>query len=99
VLYLRLIILSVGGNVPIDSEVLLVINFVNLKIKSTQSFRYALIDLTCVLYLRLIIFSVGGDVPIDSDVLLVIDFVNLKIKSTQSFRYVLIGVRCACMCS
>jgi hypothetical protein len=30
-----------GGDVPIDSEILLVTNFVNLKIKLTQSFRYA----------------------------------------------------------
>jgi hypothetical protein len=34
-------ILSVGGDVPINSDALLVINFVNLKIKSTQSFRDA----------------------------------------------------------
>jgi hypothetical protein len=32
---------------PIDSEVLLVIDFVNLKIKSTQSFRCALIGVRC----------------------------------------------------
>jgi hypothetical protein len=38
VLYLRLIILSIGGDVPIDSEALLVTDFVNLKIKPTQSF-------------------------------------------------------------
>jgi hypothetical protein len=38
VLYLRLIILSVGGDVPVDSETLLVTDFVNLKIKPTQSF-------------------------------------------------------------
>jgi hypothetical protein len=38
VLYLQLIILLVGGDVPVDSETLLVINFVNLKIKTTQSF-------------------------------------------------------------
>jgi hypothetical protein len=28
----------VGGDVPVDSDALLVIDFVNLKIKSTQSF-------------------------------------------------------------
>jgi hypothetical protein len=38
VLHLRLIILSVGGDVPIDSETLLVTDFVNLKIKPAQSF-------------------------------------------------------------
>jgi hypothetical protein len=37
--HLRLIILSVGGDVPVDSEVLLVTDFVNLKIKPAQSFR------------------------------------------------------------
>jgi hypothetical protein len=40
-LYLRLIILSVGGDVPIDSDALLVTDFMNLKIKSAQSFRGA----------------------------------------------------------
>jgi hypothetical protein len=38
VLHLRLIILSVRGNVPVDSETLLVTDFVNLKIKSVQFF-------------------------------------------------------------
>jgi hypothetical protein len=32
-LHLRLIILSVGGNISVDSETLLVTDFVNLKIK------------------------------------------------------------------
>jgi hypothetical protein len=41
VLHLRLIILSVGDDVPVDIEALLVIDFVNLKIKPTQSFGYA----------------------------------------------------------
>jgi hypothetical protein len=41
VLYLWLIILLVGGDVSVDNESLLVINFVNLKIKLTQSFRDA----------------------------------------------------------
>jgi hypothetical protein len=41
VLYLRLIILSVGGDVPIDSETLLMTDFMNLKIKLAQSFRGA----------------------------------------------------------
>jgi hypothetical protein len=31
----------VEDDVPINNETLLVINFMNLKIKSTQSFRYA----------------------------------------------------------
>jgi hypothetical protein len=35
-LYLRLIILLVGGDVPVDSETLLVTDFMNLKIKSAQ---------------------------------------------------------------
>jgi hypothetical protein len=35
VLYLRLINLSVGDDVPIDSETFLVTNFINLKIKPT----------------------------------------------------------------
>jgi hypothetical protein len=39
VLYLRLIIFSVGGDVPVDSDALLVTDFMNLKIKLTQSFR------------------------------------------------------------
>jgi hypothetical protein len=41
VLHLRLIILSVGGDVSINSEAFLVTDFVNLKIKPTQSFRRA----------------------------------------------------------
>jgi hypothetical protein len=41
VLYLRLIIFSVGGDVPVDSEALLVTDFINLKIKSVQSFEGA----------------------------------------------------------
>jgi hypothetical protein len=40
-LYLWLIILLVGDDVPIDSEMLLVTDFMNLKIKSTQSFECA----------------------------------------------------------
>jgi hypothetical protein len=48
VLYLRLIILSVGGDVPVDSEVFLVIDFVNFKIKSVQSFGGAHRDRICV---------------------------------------------------
>jgi hypothetical protein len=48
VLYLQLIILSVGGDVPVDSETLLVINFVNLKIKLVQSFGCAHKSMVCV---------------------------------------------------
>jgi hypothetical protein len=39
VLHLRLIIFSVGGDVSVDIEALLMTDFVNLKIKSVQSFR------------------------------------------------------------
>jgi hypothetical protein len=38
---LELIILLVGGDVSIDSEIFLVTDFVNLKIKPIQSFRCA----------------------------------------------------------
>jgi hypothetical protein len=48
VLYLRVIILSVGGDIPVDSEMLLVTDFVNLKIKSAQSFRCAHRDKVCI---------------------------------------------------
>jgi hypothetical protein len=44
VLYLRLIILSVGDDVPIDSDALLVTDFMDLKIKSAQSFEIAYRD-------------------------------------------------------
>jgi hypothetical protein len=48
VLHLRLIILSVGGDVPVDSEAFLVTDFVNLKIKSAQSYEGAHRDRMCV---------------------------------------------------
>jgi hypothetical protein len=51
VLHLRLIILSVGDDVPVDSETLLVTDFVNLKIKSAQSFRGAHRDRVCIMCL------------------------------------------------
>jgi hypothetical protein len=38
----------VGGDVPIDSETLLVTDFVNLKIKPTQSFKNARKSMMCV---------------------------------------------------
>jgi hypothetical protein len=41
VLHLRLIIFSVGCDVSVDSETLLMTNFINLKIKLTQSFKNA----------------------------------------------------------
>jgi hypothetical protein len=47
-LHLRLIILSVRGDVSIDSETPLVTDFVNLKIKSAQSFRGAHRGSMCV---------------------------------------------------
>jgi hypothetical protein len=47
-LYLRLIIFIVGDDVFIDIEILLVIDFMNLKIKSAQSFRSAYKDRMCV---------------------------------------------------
>jgi hypothetical protein len=48
VLYLRLIIFSVGGDVPVDSETLLVADFMNFKIKSAQSFGGAHKGRVCV---------------------------------------------------
>jgi hypothetical protein len=47
-LHLRLIILSVGGDVPVDSVALLVTDFVNLKIKPAQFFRGAHRGRVCV---------------------------------------------------
>jgi hypothetical protein len=38
----------VGGDVPIDSETLLLIDFVNLKIKPAESFRVAHRNNVCV---------------------------------------------------
>jgi hypothetical protein len=49
VLYLWLIILSVVGDVSVDSKTLLMTNFVNLKIKLTQSFECAYRDRVCVI--------------------------------------------------
>jgi hypothetical protein len=48
VLYLWLIILSVGNDVPVDREALLVIDLVNLKIKSAQSFKGVYRGRVCV---------------------------------------------------
>jgi hypothetical protein len=47
-LYLRLIILSVGDDVPVDRETLLVTDFMKLKIKPTQYFRGAHRGRVCV---------------------------------------------------
>jgi hypothetical protein len=52
VLHLRLIIFSVGCDLPVDSETLLVTNFVNLKIKLAQSFGDAYRDMV---YMRVFI--------------------------------------------
>jgi hypothetical protein len=41
VLHLRLIILLVESDAPVNSETLLITDFMNLKIKPAQSFRYA----------------------------------------------------------
>jgi hypothetical protein len=46
-LYLRLITLLVKGDVPVDSETLLVTDFVNLKIKPAQSFKNTHSDRVC----------------------------------------------------
>jgi hypothetical protein len=48
VLYLRLIILSMRGDVSVDSETLLMTDFVNLKIKLTQSFGDAYTSRMCI---------------------------------------------------
>jgi hypothetical protein len=46
---LRLIILSAGGDIPVDSETFFVTDFMNIKIKPTQSFGGAHRDrCTCV---------------------------------------------------
>jgi hypothetical protein len=62
VLHLRLIILSVGGDVPVDSEALLVTDFVNLKIKLTQSFRGAYRGIcVCTVFLKKNVGHEEGD--------------------------------------
>jgi hypothetical protein len=48
VLYLRLIIFIVGGDVPVDSEVFLVTDFMNLKIKLGQFFECVHRSRVCV---------------------------------------------------
>jgi hypothetical protein len=57
-MYLRLIILSVGGDVPVNSETLLVTDFVNLKIKSTQSFKDAHRIECAYIYINICVWSV-----------------------------------------
>jgi hypothetical protein len=47
-LHLQLIILSVGGDVPIDNKMILMTDFVNLKIKPAQSFGGAHRSSVCV---------------------------------------------------
>jgi hypothetical protein len=71
----------VGDDVFVDSETLLVTDFMNLKIKPTQSFKDAHKDRV---YIHVIIRV--SDVPVDSETLLVTDFMNPKIKPTQSFE-------------
>jgi hypothetical protein len=57
-LNLWLIIFSVEDDVPIDSEVLLMIDFIN-KIKLTQSFRYVHRSSVCVCsYMSICIYTV-----------------------------------------
>jgi hypothetical protein len=48
VLHLWLIILSVGGDVSVNGEAFLVTDFMNLKIKSAQSFECVHRDKVCV---------------------------------------------------
>jgi hypothetical protein len=48
VLYLRLIIFLVGGNVTVDSETFLMTDFVNFKINTAQSFGCAYRDMIYV---------------------------------------------------
>jgi hypothetical protein len=66
VLYLRLIILLVIDDVSVDSETLLVTDFVNLKIKSAQSFKgahknrmyvYVIIGLIAHTYINIYIYT------------------------------------------
>jgi hypothetical protein len=47
-LHLRLIILLVGDDVPVDSKSFLVTDLVNLKMKSVKSFRCAYRSRVCV---------------------------------------------------
>jgi hypothetical protein len=48
VLHLRIIILLVGDDVPINSDAFLVTDFVNIKIKLHQSFKCALRNRVCM---------------------------------------------------
>jgi hypothetical protein len=52
VLYLRLIIFLIGDDVFINNEMLLMTDFVNLKIKLTQYFRGAHNDRVCLCVYR-----------------------------------------------
>jgi hypothetical protein len=63
------------GDVPVDSETLLTIDFVNLKIKSTQSFTCAHMGRMCV-HIFIGVIAHRGRMRV---------YVNLKIKSTQFF--------------
>jgi hypothetical protein len=66
-LYLWLIILLVGGDISIDNETLLMTDFINLKIKLTQSFRDAhmysmyvrvFIEMSVDTYMNICVYSV-----------------------------------------
>jgi hypothetical protein len=48
VLHLLLIILSVRGDVPVNSEIFLVTDFISFKIKPIQSFKYDHKDRMCI---------------------------------------------------
>jgi hypothetical protein len=56
-LYLYLIIFSVESDVLVDNDVLLMMNFVNFKIKSAQSLN-VLIRIGCVLCTRIYIYTI-----------------------------------------
>jgi hypothetical protein len=82
VLYLRLIIFSVEGEVPVDSETLLVIDFVNLKIKPAQSFEGTHRGMMCI---RVLI-----GVNAHTYMSICVCTVFLKKKETEAIRQVLL---------
>jgi hypothetical protein len=55
-LYLRLIILLIRGDIFADSETFLMTDFMNFKIKPVQSFRYAHKDMMYVHVLCVFIY-------------------------------------------
>jgi hypothetical protein len=80
-LHLQLIILSLEGDVLVNSESLLVIEGSNsifdMDVAFTANYSFS-----------------GRRRPIDSELLLMTDFINLKIKSTQYFRCVYRDMMC-----